>query len=160
MATGRTFGESIGGVSKMDRYDWSSGIRNHTIDSRFDTEFKMRDKWRKATRLKLRWREVVSGPTAVLMYPSSLVSKNLRTARTSSGMARVRYSTGSVGISPTPSKSSALRIFAACPESAMGCRIQGFSDGFRDGEGSIRHLVLHSLEPIFQELLIGGKDRT
>jgi len=37
---GRTVGESVGGMFKMDSYDWSNGIRYHTFDTRPDTEFK------------------------------------------------------------------------------------------------------------------------
>ena len=37
---GRTFGESVGGIFKMDSSDWSSRIRYHTFDTSPDTEFK------------------------------------------------------------------------------------------------------------------------
>ena len=37
---GRTVGESVGGILKMDSSDLSNGIRYHIIDTRPDTEFK------------------------------------------------------------------------------------------------------------------------
>jgi hypothetical protein len=38
--SGRTFGESVGGILEMDSSDWSNGIRHHVFDIRPDTEFK------------------------------------------------------------------------------------------------------------------------
>jgi len=37
---GRTFRESVGGILKIDRSDWSNGIRYQVFDTRPDTEFK------------------------------------------------------------------------------------------------------------------------
>jgi hypothetical protein len=38
-SSGRTFGESVGGMFEMSRSDWSNGVRCHTLDTRSDTEF-------------------------------------------------------------------------------------------------------------------------
>ena len=43
--TGRTSGESVGGMFEMDSSNWSKGIRYHIFDTRSDTEFKCGIRW-------------------------------------------------------------------------------------------------------------------
>jgi len=41
LSSGRTLGESVGGVFELDSYDWSNGVRYHTFATRPDAEFKL-----------------------------------------------------------------------------------------------------------------------